>query len=503
MEEEIRNLTEMGTWSYVPLPAGRTAIPCKWVFKRKLNADGSLERYRARLVLKGFRQRYGIDYDKVFAPVVRMSTVRLFFSIVASRDLECHQIDVTNAFVQGTLDAHTIHMQQPPGFEDGSGCVLVLHKSLYGLKQAPRVWHQTLIAFLFELGFVQSKCDGALFYLYSEGETIYVLLYVDDIQIASAQMSQVIAVKQSLLAKFPGRDLGETKFFLQMSVERERAQRLIVLRQQRHIAKLSEAAGLSDSWPTSIPVITGLYRDPLGAVITDPAVISQYRSLLGALMHLANYTRPDIAFAVSYLARFVTSLTANKFARVVDVIKYLQGTSSYGLFLGGSSQNCPIFAYCDADYAACIETRRSVTGYVVKCGIGSVVWKSVRQATVSRSTTESEYIAAGELAKEVQYIHQLARELGLDPKCIPIGCDNSMAVQLIADPISAARSKHIDIVYHHVRERVLTGQMQFYSVPTRYNCADVFTKPLSRLLFEEHRSSLGVHPHWTKGACEE
>jgi hypothetical protein len=182
-------------------------------------------------------------------------------------------------------------------------------------------------------------------------------------------MSEVSAVKQSLLAKFPGRDLGETKFFLQMSGERDRAQRLIVLRQQRHIEKLSEAAGLSDSWPTSIPVITGLYRDPwpLGAVITDPAVISQYRSLLGALMHLATSTRPDIAFAVSYLARFVTSLTANKFARVVDVIKYLQGTSFYGLFLGGSAQNCPIFAYCDADYAACIETRRSVTGYVVKC----------------------------------------------------------------------------------------------------------------------------------------
>jgi hypothetical protein len=288
-----------------------------------------------------------------------------------------------------------------------------------------------------------------------------------------------------------------------MSVERDRAQHVIVLRQQRHIEKLSEAAGLSDAWPTCTPIISGLYRDPLGAGITEPSVISQYRSLLGALMHLANYTRPDIAFAVSYLARFVTTLTANKFARVVDVIKYLQGTSSYGLYLGGSAQNCPLFAFCDADFAACPETRRSVTGYVVKCGIGSIVWKSVRQATVSRSTTESEYIAAGELAKEVQYVHQLARELGLDPQCIPVGCDNSMAVQLISDPLSAARTKHIDVIYHHIRERVHTGQMQFFGVPTRDNCADLFTKPLSRLLFEEHRSSLGVHPHWTKGECEE
>jgi hypothetical protein len=224
MEEGIRNLKEMGTWSYVPLPAGRTALPFKSVFKRKLNTDGSREKYRARLVLKGFRQRYGVDDDKVFAPVVRMSTVRLFVSIVASRDLECQQTDVTNASVQGALDSHTIHMQQTPGVEDGSGCVLVSHKRLYVLKQAPTVWHQTLITYLFELGFVQSKYDGALFYFCSEGAAVYVLLYVDDIQIVAKQVAQVVAIKQSLLDKFPGRDLGVTKFFLQMSVERDRAQ---------------------------------------------------------------------------------------------------------------------------------------------------------------------------------------------------------------------------------------------------------------------------------------
>ena len=502
MREEHDSLVRMGTWSHVLLPKGRFAIPCKWVFKRKLNADGTIERYKARLVLKGFRQRHGVDYDKVFAPVVRMSTVRLFFSMVASHDLECHQIDIKNAFVQSTL-AEEIYMQQPPSFEDGTGSVLVLNKSLYGLKQAPRVWHQTLTAYLFEIGCTQCQSDGALFTLCSDGVVVYILLYVDDIQIASEQLSRVTAVKKLLLAKFPGRDLGETQFFLQMSVERDRQRKLIVLRQQRHIEKLAEEAGLSDAWPTLIPMITGVYRDTLGAAITDPSVITQYRSLLGALMHLANYTRPDIAFAVSYLARFVTSLTTDKFARVSDIIKYLLGTASFGLYLGGSAAGCPIYAFCDADWAACTSSRRSVTGFVVKCGLGSIVWKSVKQATVSRSTSESEYIAAGDLAKEVQYIHQLARELGLDPQCIPVGCDNTMAIQLIDDPLSAARAKHIDIIYHHVRERVRTGQVRFFSVSTRENCADLFTKPLPRVLFEEHRSSLGVHPLWTKGVCDE
>jgi hypothetical protein len=140
--------------------------------------------------------------------------------------------------------------------------------------------------------------------------------------------------------------------------------------------------------------------------------------------------------------------------------------------------------------------RRAVTGCVIKCGLGAIAWKSVRQATVSRSTAASEYIAAGELAKEVQYVHQLAGDFGLTPGCVPVGCDNRAALSLISDPISAARTKHIDVVYHHIREKVKTQQMQFFGIPTRQNCSDVFTKPLPHtlFLFEEHRSTLGVHP---------
>jgi hypothetical protein len=144
---------------YAAMPSGRSELPCKWLLKTKLNAGGSLERYRSRLVLKGFRQRYGIDYDAVLAPVVRMSTVRLSFSVVAFKD-QCHSVDIKNAFIQRNLEEH-IYMQQPPGFDDGTGAALLLHKSLYGLKQAPRVWHQTLTAYLFDLGCVQSHCDAS------------------------------------------------------------------------------------------------------------------------------------------------------------------------------------------------------------------------------------------------------------------------------------------------------------------------------------------------------
>jgi hypothetical protein len=190
---------------------------------------------------------------------------------------------------------------------------------------------------------------------------------------------------------------GLPLFFLQMSFERARSRRLLVLR-QRLVEQLVQAGGLCDAWPKPIPIIPGLYNDPPRAAITDPATLAQYKSLVSALQHLSNYTRPDTSFAVSYHARFMcTPIT-----RVKDLICYWKVTSSYGLYLGGSSQHCPLHAYWDSDYANCSETRRSVTGLAFKCGVGSISWKSAKQATVSRSTVEAEYVAAGEVAKEVQ-----------------------------------------------------------------------------------------------------
>jgi hypothetical protein len=194
-------------------------------------------------------------------------------------------------------------MQQPPGFEENTGSVLQLNKSLYGLKQASRVWHQTLTANVFEIGCIQSQSDGALYTYHSSdgGSPVYLLLYVDDIQIASAQLSRIAALKRLLLSMFSGRNLGETDFFLQMSVQRIPSTRLIVLRQQRHIDKLADVAGVSDAWPLQVPMIPAVYRDKEGAPVTDTVAITQCRLLLGAFMHISNFTRPDVAFKAANL----------------------------------------------------------------------------------------------------------------------------------------------------------------------------------------------------------
>ena len=487
----------MGTWELCKLPTDRKAIPCMWVFKRKLTADGQIERYKARLVIKGFFQKYGIDYEMVFAPVVRAESIRLFFTMVAAFDLECHTIDIKNAFVQGLLDEE-IYMQQPPGYSDGSGRVCRLIKSLYGLKQAPRVWHETLRDHLVFLGCIQCLSDGALF-LYSSKKhgLIIILMYVDDLQIAAVKLSAVKFMKKCILDKFPGSDKGETDYFLQMSVSRDRPNRNIVLRQKRHIDDLVAELKLTNADPRSVPMLEKVQNDPPGAVFTAPDDITRYRRLVGILIHIAHYTRPDIAFAVNYLSRFNQSPTAGKLARAVDLVRYLKGTSDMGLHLGGSTE---LQGYSDASHADCKEgepsangiRRQSTSGYVIKMGHGSISWRSSKQATVSNSTAEAEYIAAGEVSREASYIYQLSQQLFLYPDTIPIGIDNKAATFMTEDPLSAKRTKHIDIAYHFVREKVKYGWVKVQSIKGTDNPADIFTKPLGRQLFEKHRDALGV-----------
>ena len=321
---------------------------------------------------------------------------------------------------------------------------------------------------------------------------VLILVYVDDMQIAAARADTVRYFKQQILNKFPGKDLGKSGFYLQMTIVRDRINHTTILRQQRHIDSLLEQTGLNKAHPVSIPMGTNVYSQPEGEQLLDTVAITQYKSIIGALMHLANHTRPDIAFAVNFLARYMSCPSTAQVSLAQHVLKYLKGTAHYGLLLGGDMP--ALHAYCDADFAACTQTRRSTTAFVVKCGLGLISWKSSRQATVSRSTAEAEYIAAGDLTKEVQYIRQLFKECGQEPGCIPVGIDNEAAIRLINDPISAARTKHIDIVHHHIRERVSMGHIQFASMPSKDNPADILTKPLPFKLFQKHRSSLGVLP---------
>ena len=165
----------------------KNIIDCKWVYKVKRRADGSIDRYKARLVAKGYKQRYGIDYEDTFSPVVKAATIRLILSIAVSKGWTLRQLDVQNAFLHGVLEEE-VYMRQPPGYvdKDRPNWVCKLDKALYGLKQAPRAWYARLCGKLETLGFVPSKADTSLFYYQKGQHTIFVLVYVDDIIVASS-----------------------------------------------------------------------------------------------------------------------------------------------------------------------------------------------------------------------------------------------------------------------------------------------------------------------------
>jgi histone deacetylase 1/2 len=221
MDLEVEALHKNKTWHLVPPQKGRNVIDCKWVYKMKRKSNGNIERYKAWLVAKGFKQIYGIDYEDTFSPVVKAATIRLALSLVVSRNWSLRQLDVQNAFLHGYLDE--VYMKQPPGYEDKSkpNYICRLDKALYGLKQAPRAWYSRLCNKLQSLGFIPSKGDTSLFFYKREDYVIYMLVYVDDIIVASSSQEAIDALLKDLKTDFAIKDLGELSYFLGIQVHRK------------------------------------------------------------------------------------------------------------------------------------------------------------------------------------------------------------------------------------------------------------------------------------------
>jgi hypothetical protein len=254
MEEEHAALIDNNTWELVPRPAKANVVTGKWIFKHKFHADGSLDRYKARWVLRGFTQRPGIDYDETFSPVVKPATVRTVITIAHSRDWPIHQLDVKNAFLHGTL-SETVYCSQPTGFTDPAAPnhVCKLNKSLYGLKQAPRAWYSRFASFLLSLGFTEAKSDTSLFIYRQGAATIYLLLYVDDI-VLTASSSLLQRVIDALKKEFAMKDLDSLQHFLGVAVQRQKD--TMFLSQRQYILDILARHGMSGCKPCSTPVDT-------------------------------------------------------------------------------------------------------------------------------------------------------------------------------------------------------------------------------------------------------
>ncbi|GJY31112.1 ribonuclease H-like domain-containing protein [Tanacetum coccineum] len=353
-----------------------------WLFKHKFHADGTLSRYKARLVANGSNQQHGVDFDETFSLVVKPATIRTVLSLAVSRQWPIHQLDVKNAFLNGDL-SETVYMHQPLSFVDSRypNHVCLLQRSLYGLKQAPRAWFQRFAGYATRAGFSPSRCDSSLF-IYTQG-------------------SQIV---DSLHKEFDMTDLGALNYFLGISVVRHRT--WLFLSQKKYALQLLEHACMVNCNPFRTPVDTDSKLGLDGVPVQDPTL---YRSLVGGLQYLT-FTRPDLSYAVQQICLYMHDPREPHFAALKRIPRYVQGTLELGLHLYASATTS-LVGYTNADWAGCPFTRRSTSGYCVFLGDNLLSWSAKRQHTISRSSAEAEYQGVANVVTETACLRDLLREL--------------------------------------------------------------------------------------------
>ncbi|CAN1268353.1 Retrovirus-related Pol polyprotein from transposon TNT 1-94 [Linum perenne] len=487
MNSELGSLHKTNTWSLVPLPHNKKPIGCKWVFKIKYKSDGTIERYKARLVAKGYTQTAGIDYIETFAPVAKMTIVRVLLSVAAIKGWKLFQLDVNTAFLHGDL-YEEVYMVPPPGLMIPTpNLVCKLNKSLYGLKQASRQWNFKLTEFLLQSGYIQSKCDYSVFTKTSNDLFLIVLVYVDDIIIMGNNESEIKLLKSQLDETFTIKDLGLLKYFLGLEIAR--SEKGINVCQRKYALEILQDAGLLASKPSVCPTDTaGRLSAKSGTVLSDPAV---YRRLIGRLVYLCT-TRPDIAFAVNYLSQFVSQPTDLHMQAASRIVRYIKNDPGKGLFFPANSE-LKLHGFSDSDWAGCPDSRRSTTGFCIFIGDSLVSWKSKKQTTISRSSTEAEYRALAAVTCELKWLSYLLLDLQhAVSQPISLYSDSSSAIKMAENPIAHERTKHIEIDCHVIRDSVASGFIRLLQVPTTQQLADILTKPLGASIFNSLVSKLGL-----------
>ena len=482
MQEEMNSLHENHTFDLVDLPTGRKALRNKWVFRLKTDEISSRPRYKARLVVKGFGQKKGIDFNEIFSPVVKMNSIRVVLSLAASMDLEIEQLDVKTAFLHGDLEEE-IYMEQPEGskVKGKEKFVCRLRKNLYGLKQAPRQWYTKFQFFMRQHGYSKTTCDPCVFIRkFSHDDFIILLLYVDDMLIVGHDIDKIKRLKLQLSESFAMKDLGSANKILGMKITRDRKNRKLWLSQERYIEKVLERFNMSEAKPVCSPLADhfklGSHQCPTSDEDKAEMKSIPYSSAVGSLMYALVCTRPDIAFAVGVVSRFLSNPGKEHWAAVKWILRYLRGTSKACLCFGSGK---PVLeAYTDADWAGDVDSRKSTSGYLVTFAGGAVSWQSKLQKCVALSTTEAEYIAITEACKELLWMKKFFKELGMKQEKYILHCDSQSAIHLSKNPTFHSRSKHIQVRYHWIRDVLEMKLLQLEKIHTDDNGSDMMTKIL-------------------------
>lgn len=488
IDSEYQSLLKNKTWTACDLPKNRNAISNKWVFKLKRKADGTVDKYKARLVARGFSQKLGFDYNETYAPVAKLVTLKILLAIASKEDMHIHQMDVKCAFLNGELN-EDIYMQLPDGFNKGNK-VCKLNKALYGLKQASRAWNEKFNEFMIRIGFTRCKSDQCLYVKEANGVICYVLLYVDDTLIICRDIKMISTVKRLLSKEFEMTDVGRASSFLGMQIEHDMKTGSITLSQSQYLQNVLKKFGMEDSKPKSTPMEKSLHLEK-----GDENNCSKcpYRELVGCLMYATVTTRPDLCAATGYLSRYQSCFDDRHFNHAKHILRYIKGTIDLKLVFNRHDDKQTLIGYSDSDWGGDKNDSKSTSGYVFKLFGNTISWASRKQPTVSISSTEAEYVALAEAICEGEWIKKLLAELKIPfTEPIPLFEDNTSCIKIAEEPREYKRMKHLDIKYDFIRDMVSKGKYELFYISTDEQVADIMTKALGRNLFVKHRNNLNL-----------
>ncbi|CAM8937929.1 unnamed protein product [Rhodiola kirilowii] len=418
-----------------------------------------------------------------------MTNVRCLLAIAAAKQWPIFQLDVDNAFLHGDLHEE-VYMTTPPGFysaEKQQGLVCKLQRSIYGLKQASRQWFSRFSDSLINFGFQLSLEDYSLFTLKRDNQFIILLVYVDDVVLTGTSPILIKQIKDFIHDKFRIKDLGHLKYFL--GIEVARSKEGIFINQRKYVLDILDDHNFTDSKPVQTPLETkhGLSKST-SPPITDPTM---YRKLVGKLIYLT-ITRPDLAFAVHTLSQFMATPTEDHLKAAHRLLRYIKLAPAQGILFSATS-DLTLTGYCDADWASCPITRRSVTGYCMLLGPSVVSWKTRKQAVVSRSSAESEYRSMAFACSEIIWLIRLMADMNIPVvRPVPLFCDSQSAIHLARNPVFHERTKHVEIDCHFIRQFVNNGKIHPTPIHTSAQPADLFTKPLPHDRLLDLSCKLGV-----------
>lgn len=463
------------------VPQGRTPLTGKWVFNKKMLPNGKIDKYKARWTARGFTQKDGVDYTETFAPTPVPATGRVLQGLAAHYKWKTVQMDVKSAFLNPKIDVQ-LYIEMPEGYKQ-PGKMIRLLRGLYGLKQAAALWYDHARMTLSQLGFEPTISDVCLYA--NEQKDTYVLMHVDDLQIMGSNDAEITRLTEGLQKRYE-MSIVKTGLFLNLNVTRSK--KFVKLDQSHYVKKLLNEYNLTHVKSMLHPLQELLEENPESATQQD---VKSYQKLIGELNYLSNSTRPDISHATNHLARFSSNPSPEHYKAALRVLKYLSGTIDKGLRFKKGLKGHVIEAFTDADFGGDPSTSRSTSGGLITVCKAPVIWRSKLQREAVFSSTEAEYLALSETCREILWLQNLLREIGVKrtdtgAKPMLVNVDNISTIKLATNHVNHRRSKHIAIRNHKARELLQSGKISIDYVETSKQRADCLTKARSNVaIFEK------------------